>query len=198
MQYIDVRTVVIGYLITNLICLTVIGAEWRQSRSRYEGIGFWLADYAAQFAALAALSFRGPIPVNLSVLITNPLVVGGTVLLLAGMERYIGIRRPVRGKALFFAGYFALHACSSLLWPSLLARDILLSAALLAVCGRIALLLLRGPPPTFVRPPEPSDGPCSLSPPSALQDRVELPGPRIGRIQLTSSVALLLLLYQMM
>jgi diguanylate cyclase (GGDEF)-like protein/PAS domain S-box-containing protein len=200
MQYIDVRTVVIGYLITNLICLTVIGAEWRQSRSRYEGIGFWLADYAAQFAALAALSFRGPIPVNLSVLITNPLVVGGTVLLLAGMERYIGIRRPVRGKALFFAGYFALHACSSLLWPSLLARDILLSAALLAVCGRIALLLLRGAP-ADLRPTTRAVGWTMLAfaAVSAARIAVELPGPRIeDAFKLTSSVALLLLLYQMM
>jgi hypothetical protein len=55
----DMKTVIFSYIISNIICVIVIASLWIYNRRRFMGLGFWLADFAMQFAAVVLASLRG-------------------------------------------------------------------------------------------------------------------------------------------
>jgi PAS domain S-box-containing protein len=139
----DVRTVVFSYVISNLICMVVIAVLWRHDRRHFPGLGFWLADFVIQWGAVLLIALRGWIPDVLSMTGSNTLIVGGTVLLYEGLSRFVG-RRVAQVHNVILVGVFsAAHAFLAFVQPNLTARTILLSLALLGICGQCAWLLLR-------------------------------------------------------
>ncbi len=142
MNLFDTRTVIFSYTISNFICLVVMAVLWSRNRRRFSGIGYWLADYALQFSGLLLLTLRGVVPDFFSVLAGNPMLIGGTLLLFSGLERFAGRRGPRLPNVLFFAVYLVLHVCFYYFIPGVQARIILFSAALAAVSFRIAWLML--------------------------------------------------------
>jgi len=75
MSLIDTRTVIVSYALSNLICLAVVAVLWRHNRSRFEGIGYWLADYALQSLALLMIALRGIAPDLVSMTGSNGMVI---------------------------------------------------------------------------------------------------------------------------
>ncbi|MBN1439128.1 MAG: diguanylate cyclase [Anaerolineales bacterium] len=143
MNPLDIRTVMASYIFSNAICLLVIFLMWRQNRTRFSGLGFWLADYSMQFAAVVLIAVRTWIPEIVAVLLGNGLVVAGTILLLLGLERFHGKRGPQIHNALLLAVFLALQVYFYVFSLNLTARNINLSLALTAVCGQCAWLMLR-------------------------------------------------------
>jgi diguanylate cyclase (GGDEF)-like protein/PAS domain S-box-containing protein len=143
MSLLDTRTVIFSYAISNLICMTVILFLWRQNRKRSVGLGFWVADFMMQFIALVLLALRGIAQDLLSMTASNTTVIGGTVLLYIGLERFIGKRGPQLHNYILLAVFILVHAYFVFMLPSLRARNILFSLALLAICAQCAWLLLR-------------------------------------------------------
>jgi hypothetical protein len=78
---IDIRTIIISYAITNLVCASVMARLWLQNRNRFAGIGFWLGHYAAICTAVVLLALRGVAPDFLSIVTANALVIFGLILL---------------------------------------------------------------------------------------------------------------------
>ncbi|MBN2351788.1 MAG: GGDEF domain-containing protein [Spirochaetales bacterium] len=149
MNLFDTRTVIFSYAISNFICLVVMAVLWSRNRRRFPGIGFWLADFALQFVGLLFLALRDTLPDFLSVLIGNPMLIGGTVLLFMGLERFAGRRGPWWPNAFIFAAYIGLQACFYFFAPGIQARTILFSAALVAICFQCVWLMLVRPEPGF-------------------------------------------------
>lgn len=133
MNFLDIRTVLILYMLTNAICLTVIFILWRWDRGRSSGIGLWLVDYLMQFVALLLLALRGSVPEAVSALLGNGLVIGGTIILLIGLEQFTGKRGSHFHNLVLLSVFFAVHAYFLFITPSLTARNINISAALMAV-----------------------------------------------------------------
>ncbi|MGB7537057.1 MAG: diguanylate cyclase [Anaerolineales bacterium] len=143
MNLLDMRTVLIGYILTNAICAVVMYLLWRRSRGQYAGIGLWLADYVMQFAAVLLVTLRGVIPEAVSVFAGNGLVIAGTILLFIGLEQYTAKRGPQLQNALLLGLFLSVHAFFYYALPSLPARNINISASLLVICGQTAWLMLR-------------------------------------------------------
>jgi diguanylate cyclase (GGDEF)-like protein len=146
LSWIDMRTVLAGYAISNLVAVVVMAALWSHHRRRFAGLGYWLADFALQLAALALVVLRGALPPLLSMTCSNTMIVGGTMLLFLGLQRFTGTRVHSGHNAVLLGAFALAHAYFVLVLPSLATRNVIFSLALLAVCAQCAWLLLRRVP----------------------------------------------------
>ena len=142
MNILDIRTVLFSQVISNAICALVVFLLWRNNRKRSPEIGFWLADFIMQFAAILFIILRGSIPNFLSIIVANALVIGGTILLLIGLERYTGKVRTQVHNFIYLGLFILVHSYFTFGHNILLARNINSSVALLFICVQIAWLLL--------------------------------------------------------
>jgi diguanylate cyclase (GGDEF)-like protein/PAS domain S-box-containing protein len=142
MNLLDVRTVIFSYAISNFICMVVIATLFKQNRRHFDGLGFWLADYIMQFGAVLLVALRGRLP-DFFWTISNAMIIGGTILLYMGLERFTGNRGRQVHNYLLLAVFIVVHAYFIYIFPSLTVRNILISLGLLAVCAQCAWLLLR-------------------------------------------------------
>jgi diguanylate cyclase (GGDEF)-like protein/PAS domain S-box-containing protein len=143
LNLLDMRTVLLSYTISSLICLMVLAVLWRQNRARFAGLGLWLADFALHLAGLALLSLRGAAPDWLAVTGGNVLIIAGALLLYMGLERFTGRRGPQAHNIALVAAFALAHAYFTLARPSLVARSLLFNTALLALSIQGAWLMLR-------------------------------------------------------
>ena len=60
MNLLDIRTTLIGFVISDAICALVIGSLWLQHRVRSSGPGLWTAGFALQTVSLLLIALRGP------------------------------------------------------------------------------------------------------------------------------------------
>jgi PAS domain S-box-containing protein len=143
MGFLDMRTVMFGYLFSNIICTVVIVSLWSQSRKRFPGLSFWVADFCCQTAAVLLIILRGRIPDWASMTLANTLVVAGTVVLYIALERFVGKPSAQIHNYLWLAAFPLAHGYFVYAQPNLEARNILLSVGLLIICGQIAWLMSR-------------------------------------------------------
>jgi diguanylate cyclase (GGDEF)-like protein/PAS domain S-box-containing protein len=149
MNILDVRTVMISYIISNGITAVVILLLWQQNRRRFPGIGFWLADYILQFIAVLMIVSRSAMPEIFPVVLGNGLVMAGTLLLFVGLERFVGKRGPQLHNIVLLAAFLGVQSYFFLVSPSLTARNINISTTLLILCMQAAWLLLYRTPREF-------------------------------------------------
>jgi diguanylate cyclase (GGDEF)-like protein/PAS domain S-box-containing protein len=139
----DLKTVLISYLITNMICAGVIGALYWQNRRQFKGLGFWLADFVMQVVALLLAAMRDIVPGSVFIITGNGLIIGGTILLYIGLEQFTGKRSAQWHNAILFVLFISVHSYFTSVSPNLTARNINLALALFLICIQCAWLLLR-------------------------------------------------------
>ncbi|NTU71217.1 MAG: diguanylate cyclase [Coriobacteriia bacterium] len=139
----DMRTMLLNYIVLAMLCTGVIGVLWSKNRDRVPGIGLWLADYAAQVVGLLLISLRGAIPDFISMVVGNVLISAGTIWLLAGLERYLGKPSRQTFNYAFLALFTAVHSYYAVIRPDLTARNINASVALAFLTAQVAWLMLR-------------------------------------------------------
>jgi PAS domain S-box-containing protein len=142
MTFFDMRTIILSYAISNAICAAVMAFLWSQNRQRFAGIGFWLADFAMQFAGIVLVALRGAVPDSVSITASNSLLISGTLLLVMGLERFVGKRGPHLHNAILLAVFVLVQTYFAVMDPNLAARNLNISLALLVLCAQAAWLLL--------------------------------------------------------
>lgn len=140
---IDLRTVFFIYLITNALCVIVMMSLWLQNRKRFPGITLWLIDFALQFIAILLVFLRGVAPDFVSVVLANTFVIGGTVALYVGLERFTGKQSGQMHNYLMLGVFMMLHAYFTYGYPNLPLRNVNLSLGLLFICAQASWLMLR-------------------------------------------------------
>jgi PAS domain S-box-containing protein len=143
MNFLDIRTVLVSSVISGFICMVVMLSLWLRSRRRSTALGFWMADFVMQFAAMLLIALRGVLPDFISMVVGNALVIGGTLFLYIGLERYLGKTSRQWPNYIYLAAFILTHTYFAFVQPSLPARNINLSLGLLVVCSQCAWLLLR-------------------------------------------------------
>ncbi len=143
MNILDMRTVFFSYVISSIISMAVMASLWPQNRRRSPELGFWLADFSMQFTGLLLSLLRGNLPDFFSMVISNILILGGTLLLLIGLERYTGKNGPQWHNALFLGVFILVQIYFVYIQPSLQARNINVSLGIIFLCAQCAWLLLR-------------------------------------------------------
>lgn len=146
MNIIDMRTVMLSSIVSNAICAAVMISLRFQNRRRSAGMNFWLANFVMQFLAMLLIALRGVLPDLISILLSNFLVIGGTILLYIGLGAFTGRRSSQVHNYILLAVFMSVHAYFTYVQPSLQARNINVSLALLAICSQCAWLLLKQTP----------------------------------------------------
>lgn len=143
-MFLEVRTLFVVYIVFNVLGVIMMASFWKYNRKRYPEIVLWLAGYIMQLVALPLIALRDVIPDLISVILANALIVGGTVVLYVGLERYveIEIKRRQLHNYVMVAVFILIHACFTYIYPSLAFRIINLSFALLYISAQGAWLML--------------------------------------------------------
>jgi diguanylate cyclase (GGDEF)-like protein/PAS domain S-box-containing protein len=138
-----ILTVILSYVVINAICAIVIFLLWRRIHNRFSGSGLWLAGYLTQFTGIALVLMRNILPGSIAVILGNGLLITSAILVYIGLEKFVGKSGPQWQNAFLLMGFLAIHAFFFFISPSLTARNINISLALIAVCGQSAWLLFR-------------------------------------------------------
>lgn len=139
----DMQTVLTSYFISALICAAVMAVLWRQNHKHFDGLVFWLADYVLQFIALPLVLLQGKLPDFVSMTIGNGLGITGALLLYIGLERFVGKRSRQFHNYVILAAFLVVHTWFIFGDPSLTARKVNVSAALILIAAQSAWLMFR-------------------------------------------------------
>ena len=140
---IDLRTVFLIYVIANALCVIVMTSLWLHNRKRFPGITFWVIDFVLQFIAVLLVLLRGTVPDFASMVLANTFVVGGTVALYIGLERFVGKQSSQMHNYAMIGVFMIVHAYLTYGYPNLPLRNINLSSGLLFICVQASWLMLR-------------------------------------------------------
>jgi len=138
MNFIDMRTVVLGQACITLISALMAGLLFRHNRLRYKGIGLWMGAFLLQSAGIVLVLMRGQIPDVFSVVAANFLSVSGFLLLYSGFCLFWGRPFSNRLNLAFFAVFAGIHAYFTFADPSLPFRNLNINfwiAVFFARCG---------------------------------------------------------------
>jgi PAS domain S-box-containing protein len=142
MVLVDMRTVILSYSISNALCAALMILLWFQNHRHFPGLGFWVADFALQFVGIGLVALRGTIPFFVSTVVGNMLLIGGTIFLYMGLERFVGKPGKQIHNAILLAIFTLSHTWFTLIQPSLAARNANLALGLLVLCAQAAWLTL--------------------------------------------------------
>jgi PAS domain S-box-containing protein len=142
MNLLDMRTVLLGNVVSNAICAAVMTALWLMNRKRYAGLDFLQAGFVMQFLASFLLAFRGLVPVRPSIVLSSLFVVVGVFLIYRGLEHFTGRISSKRCNYLLLAGVFGVYVYFMLAPTSMAARAIAFSLEVLVLCSMSAWLML--------------------------------------------------------
>jgi len=138
----DMKTVLISSVVTDIMCVLFVLALWVQSRRGFKGIGFFVVDFSFQTVALFLITLRGVIPDWMSMVAAHTFIIGGAILGYMGLERFCDKRSSQVHNYLMLAAVIAVHAYFSLIQPNLAARSLNTSIALLIICVQCVWLLV--------------------------------------------------------
>ena len=130
--YLDIRTVLLLSMVITLVLGLSLVAAWRSgddALARAQRV--WVRGCAVQPLAWVLLGLRGAIPDVFSVLLANLLIVASFADFGAALVRLRGARPPWRAVGLLLTAVAVTQAAFIWLRPSLQARVVLISAALL-------------------------------------------------------------------
>jgi len=138
---IDLRTLVFSFVITNIIVTLIIVMLWYHNRKRFSGTFLWVIDFLFQTTALIFISLRGSIPDWISMVVSNALVISGTILGLIALERFVGVKRNNLHNYILLGIFIFLSIWFSQVKPDLAVRNLNLAAIMLIITCQCSWLI---------------------------------------------------------
>ena len=141
MYFLDIRTILFDYILTNVICLLVMTVLWRQSRNRFAGIGYFVIDYGLQIVGIGLILLRNYVPDVISFSFSN------TINLSAVFAGLIGVSRFLRKKIYVLPNVLLLFITFPVFWyfgsfnPDLSGRVITFSIVFIIFASECAWLI---------------------------------------------------------
>ncbi len=124
MMALDMKTVIIIYLLSNVIVTFVLLPFWLQNRKRFNGIDFWFADYVMQTIGLL-LMLAGTVTGNIYALFLGaPLFVSGIIAIYMGLERFAGKKTLQIHNYIILGLSIVIHGYFTFIKPSFAGRSI--------------------------------------------------------------------------
>ncbi len=137
------KTVVVVYFTTTVLCALVINMLRMQNKARSPEIRVWLIFYVMQAVALLLLMMRGAISDLMSIVVANGLIFASLVVLFDGLGRFLGRRQSQFINWAMAAVFVGIHAYFTYLDPSLAHRNVNSSVALVFMSVQISWLTFR-------------------------------------------------------
>jgi diguanylate cyclase (GGDEF)-like protein/PAS domain S-box-containing protein len=142
LNILDMRTVIFSDVICDIICVGVMIFLWLQNRRQIAGLGFWLAYFLMQFTGELLIYLSGIVPDFASIIVSNALEIGGTILLYMGLERFTGKLSSQRHNFILLVGFIFIQAYFTFVKPSPMIRNINVYVCLFILYLQCAWLML--------------------------------------------------------
>lgn len=139
----DMRTILLFGVLTAALAMSVTAPIWLQNRGRFQGMGLWFLSFAARFVAWTLIFFRDAIPDFFSILVGNAILMTGVLLLLMGLELFVGEKRSQRHNYIILVVFVGIHAYFTFVQPDLTARVFNYSFGSLIILGQASWLMFR-------------------------------------------------------
>jgi len=143
MGILDMRTVLVCYMLTSIVSTGVATALWQQNRNRFPGTFFWVMLFALQTVSFILIALRGLIPGWLSIFVSNILMILGAYLGLAGLQSFAEYRGRQIHNYIILGIYTLITAWYTFIHPDLAIRTINLAGALVVFCSQGAWIVFR-------------------------------------------------------
>ncbi len=143
----DIKTLMLIYLIINVISAGAVAVIWGQSRGRFAGVTFWLADMVLQAAGSVLIALRGIVPDLVSMTLSNTMILAGALFILIGLERFTGTKGRHLHNYLLLAVFVAVNAYFVVVQPNLMIREVAVSVMTMIYTFQCSWLLLRSVAP---------------------------------------------------
>lgn len=143
MDIIDMRTIVIMSVFTNLISALFLGFLWYQNRNRFPSLRYWVLDIGLQTMAVFLISLRGFIPDWISIFIGTSLVIVGAIAGYLGTAYFFRQKPRLRLNIFFLVCFVLIHGTFLFITPSLAIRNLNLAFFFMLICLESFLLLGR-------------------------------------------------------
>lgn len=133
MLALDLRTLIISFIVTNLVITFIMCMLWFQNRKHFAGTIYWVVDFAFQTLGLLFISLRGNIPDWMSMVLSNSLVISGNILGLMGFEHFAGLKRSHIHNFVLLVVFVIIHYWFTIVNVDLPARNLNLSIVFLLI-----------------------------------------------------------------
>lgn len=144
----DMRTLLMGNVVSSLVCFGVLLMLWQHNRERFPETAFWLRTMYIESIALALIVARGAIPDVISYMASSALLILGALQFYEGLSRYVG-RVTSRFYHYWVLGVFLTiqsYVTYAYDEPSILLRNINVAAFFALICAQCAWIMLRRVP----------------------------------------------------
>ncbi len=143
----DMKTVMSANIMLFIVCFVVILQLWWQNHRHFAGLNWWALDWTCQLVAGALVVLRGVAPDWASIVLSNTLIVGGSLALYLGLCRFAGKKKHLALNIIIiiiFISFIIIHSYFTFVNNDLRARNFNLYTALLLSCVPSLWLIFRG------------------------------------------------------
>lgn len=142
----DLNTIFLNYVFSNLVCLAVMLMLWFQTRKKFDGIGHVILNFLFQLIAMLLIFLRGNIPDFYTVLLANFLAIYGFYLAYVGLEKFVGLKSKKHFNYLYLTIFIIIHWYFTFITPNIEFRTINVSLILIFISLEgVWLMLYRTP-----------------------------------------------------
>lgn len=128
MNLIDMRTVFFITIIVTSMFTLFLAISWKENRSRYKGINFWVADFSLQTIGELLVSLRGFIPDLFSIVIANTLIISASVFGYVGLEYYLNNKTGNKFNIGMIIAFTCIISYFTFIDPDLAVRSLLIGS----------------------------------------------------------------------
>jgi PAS domain S-box-containing protein len=146
MLTIDLRTIYLNILVTELIALIFVTILWYQNRKRYAGLGIIVTVFVLHFGSVLLVLLRDLIPDFFSIIVANFLGMLSGFAGLIGYSQFVGYKSKFRLNYYLIVAFILIHSYFTYIKPDLFIRIINLSVYLMTFSLQTSwVLLFRAP-----------------------------------------------------
>ncbi len=139
----DIKTLMLLYLVTNVINAGAMAVIWRQNRGRFEGLSCWFSGMALQAAGSLLTIFAGIIPNLISMTLANTIILSGAIIVLNGLGLFTGKKMSQVLNFILLAIFAGLSVYFNTVNPDIIARSIVISVMIIIYTFQSSWLLLK-------------------------------------------------------
>lgn len=123
----DMRTLMITYVMNSLINTIVMAIYWRQNRHYFNGIGLWVFSLILQTLGFLLVGTRGLLPDLITIVLSNFIIVAASLIIFESFKKLVGRQTRNLYNYFFLMLYLLLQYYFTFTQPSTSARIVLIS-----------------------------------------------------------------------
>jgi diguanylate cyclase (GGDEF)-like protein len=142
MPIFDIHTIMLSYLVSNILVTIVMVNVWFQNRKRFKGTSHWLIYYLLQTAGILLIILKDCIPYFFSTVFANSIIVCSLMFFLIGLQRFIEKKATYAINIVYLIIFSILYYYFRIIDPVFRVRVLLFSISVIIIISQSIYLLL--------------------------------------------------------